>query len=177
MLSEKERKLLKELAIGKITKEQYSKECPLVRDYTEFVELLLSTLTNDENEYNSLFHSIFWFLPRKIDYDQEKEMFMHFLLIKGHNEHEEIAQSFQNEWNKDMENIPVLLKAIEDVPYYIERIDKYPYIRKLIYAIGAQPEPYNIYALEKLTRSEDKELVALALHQIDKRKSNEKIQG
>ena len=48
---------------------------------------------------------------------------------------------------------------------------KYPYIRKIIYAIGAQPEPYNIDALEKLaTKTNDEQIKDLALHQIKKRK-------
>ena len=47
---------------------------------------------------------------------------------------------------------------------------KYPFIRKIIYAIGAQPEPYNIEALETLLQSEDEKIKELALHQIEKRK-------
>jgi len=42
-------------------------------------------------------------------------------------------------------------------------------MRKLIYAIGAQPEPDNIVALNKLTQSEDEKIKELALHQIEKR--------
>ena len=48
---------------------------------------------------------------------------------------------------------------------------KYPYIRKIIYAIGSQPEPYNSEALEKLaSETNDEKIKDLALHQIEKRK-------
>lgn len=43
------------------------------------------------------------------------------------------------------------MKAIDIVPKYLNYGDTiYPYIRKLIYAIGAKPEQYNIEELKKL---------------------------
>ncbi len=63
------------------------------------------------------------------------------------------------------------MEAITLVPDYLKYDDmKYPYIRKIIYAIGAQPEPYNIEALEKLaSETVDMQTKELALHQIKKR--------
>lgn len=55
---------------------------------------------------------------------------------------------------------------------YLEPEDfKYPYIRKIIYAIGAQPQPESLLALEKLaSETDDEKIKELALHQLEKRK-------
>ena len=45
------------------------------------------------------------------------------------------------------------------------------YIKKIIYAIGAQPQPESLLALEKLaSETNDTEIKKLALHQLEKRK-------
>ena len=42
---------------------------------------------------------------------------------------------------------------------------------KIIYAIGAQPQPESLSALEKLaSETDDEEIKGLALHQLEKRK-------
>ena len=63
------------------------------------------------------------------------------------------------------------LKAIDNIPKYLEDDDfKYPYVRKIIYAIGAQPQPESLLALEKLAaETNDTEIKKLALHQLEKR--------
>ncbi len=123
-------------------------------------------------EYNQVFNVIFWELPKDVLLDEKKDIYREFLLNVCHNEHDQIAIFFQTHLNKDVENIPVLLSALKDLPPYLSEDDfKYPYIRKLIYAIGAQPEPYNIEALEKLVNeTDDNKIKELALHQIEKRR-------
>lgn len=61
-----------------------------------------------------------------------------------------------------MSELPDFYKSGEDL--------KYPFIRKIIYAIGAQPEPYNMEALKTISQSTDEKIKELALHQIEKRK-------
>ena len=94
------------------------------------------------------------------------------LLLNFHNSHEDIVDLFQTMWNNSTKNIPILLKAIDNIPEYLEDDDfKYPYVRKIIYAIGAQPQPESLLALEKLTsETNDTEIKKLALHQLEKRK-------
>jgi hypothetical protein len=94
------------------------------------------------------------------------------LLLNFHKSHEDITSLFQSNYHNNKENIPILLHSINTIPSYLTPDDfKYPYIRKLIYAIGAQPEPYNIEALEKLaSETNDEKIKDLALHQIEKRK-------
>lgn len=79
---------------------------------------------------------------------------------------------FQSTFNNNIENIPILLKAIDNVPKYLEPEDfKYPYVRKIIYAIGAQPQPESFLVLEQLvSQTKDVEIKKLALHQLEKRK-------
>jgi hypothetical protein len=90
------------------------------------------------------------------------------ILKKWHRRHEDIAGIFQKTLNTDKANIPVLLEAINTIPAYLQEEEfKYPYIRKIIYAIGAQPEPDNMEALKKLTLSDDEQIKALAIHQIE----------
>ena len=101
-----------------------------------------------------------------------EEPLRRLLLLNFHNSHEDIVDLFQTMWNNSTKNIPILLKAIDNIPEYLEPEDfKYPYIRKIIYAIGAQPQPESLLALEKLTaETNDIKIKELALHQLEKRK-------
>ena len=91
---------------------------------------------------------------------------------KWHIENEDIVTLFQFTWNNNIENIPILLKAINNIPEYLQdEISKYSYIKKIIYAIGAQPQPESLLALEKLaSETNDIQIKELALHQLGKRK-------
>ena len=101
-----------------------------------------------------------------------EEPLRRLLLLNFHNSHEDIVDLFQTMWNNSTKNIPILLKAIDNIPEYLEPEDfKYPYIRKIIYAIGAQPQPESLLALEKLaSETNDIQIKELALHQLGKRK-------
>jgi len=103
--------------------------------------------------------------------ETNREIILKLLTLNYHKNHEDIAGLFQRNYCNDEDNIPILLNAIHTIPDYLSPDDfKYPYIRKLIYAIGAQPEPYNFDALEKLANeTNDEEIKKLALHQIEKR--------
>lgn len=101
-----------------------------------------------------------------------EEPLRRLLLLNFHNSHEDIVDLFQTMWNNSTKNIPILLKALKNIPKYLEPKDfKYPYIRKIIYAIGAQPQPESLLALEKLAfETNDIKIKKLALHQLEKRK-------
>ncbi|WP_315161714.1 hypothetical protein [Capnocytophaga leadbetteri] len=101
-----------------------------------------------------------------------EEPLRRLLLLNFHNSHEDIVDLFQTMWNNSTKNIPILLKAIDNIPEYLEPEDfKYPYVRKIIYAIGAQPQPESLLALEKLAfETNDIKIKELALHQLEKRK-------
>ncbi|WP_424651984.1 hypothetical protein [Capnocytophaga gingivalis] len=101
-----------------------------------------------------------------------EEPLRRLLLLNFHDSHEDIVDLFQTMWNNSTKNIPILLKAIDNIPEYLEPEDfRYPYIRKIIYAIGAQPQPESLLALEKLaSETNDIKIKELALHQLGKRK-------
>ena len=101
-----------------------------------------------------------------------EEPLRRLLLLNFHNSHEDIVDLFQTMWNNSTKNIPILLKALKNIPKYLEPEDfKYPYVRKIIYAIGAQPQPESLLALEKLaSETNDIKIKELALHQLEKRK-------
>ena len=101
-----------------------------------------------------------------------EEPLRRLLLLNFHNSHEDIVDLFQTMWNNSTKNIPILLKALKNIPKYLEPEDfKYPYIRKIIYAIGTQPQPESLLALEKLaSETNDIKIKELALHQLEKRK-------
>lgn len=106
-------------------------------------------------------------------YSEANEIPMRKLLLQNfHDSHEEIVSLFQSLWNNDTENIPILLKALESIPQYLQPEDfRYPYIRKIIYAIGAQPQLESLSALEKLaSETGDDKIKEFALHQLEKRK-------
>ncbi|MFO0453524.1 MAG: hypothetical protein ACK52I_33530, partial [Pseudomonadota bacterium] len=64
------------------------------------------------------------------------KIFCVLLKEQWHNRHEDIARLFQHSCNRDSSNIPILLGATKSLPYYLQSDDmKYPYIRKIIYAI------------------------------------------
>ena len=101
-----------------------------------------------------------------------EEPLRRLLLLNFHNSHEDIVDLFQTMLNNSTKNIPILSKAIDSIPEYLEPEDfKYPYVRKIIYAIGAQPQPESLLALEKLaSETNDIKIKELALHQLEKRK-------
>lgn len=168
-----DKSLIKDLCNSKIDITEFKKKTDFKANFAQLNLLLDETKTKvTENGDNQCFYSIFWNLPNSLSFDEEVNLHSKYLLINWHHEHEEIAGSFQAFFHNDKKNILTLLNAINNIPNHLTPDDfKYPYIRKLIYAIGAQPEPYNIEALEKLANeTNDEKIKDLALHQIEKRK-------
>lgn len=159
--------------LGKINSSELQTRIPHAVNYEEFRDILLSYLFNPEDKrYNSKFHTLFWFLPKQISQTEESAIYNEFLLKHGHNEHEEIVGLYQIKLNNNPLNTETLLKAIKNVPnYFSQNESKYSYIRKIIYDIGAQPEPYNVITLKMLAEENDVKIKELALHQIKKRQN------
>ena len=171
-MTEKDKELKIQLCERKITIDEFKSRTSFKATKNQLYILLKET-EDKCNQYNdnAFFDAIFWKLPREISKDEKVELYRNFILKSYHHEHEDIAGAFQAFFHDDKENITVLLSAINQIPNYLQDEDlKYPYIRKIIYAIGAQPEPYNIQALEELVKSNDIKINELALHQIEKRK-------
>jgi hypothetical protein len=174
LINESDKKLIQELCDWKISKSDFENKTNFKANYDQLNYLLDNTKKdfNNKNGDNRSFREIFWNVSTILSIQEEISVFRKYLLKNWHHEHEEIAGSFQAFFHNDKENIPILLEAINDIPKYLQIDDlKYSYIRKIIYAIGAQPETYNIEALEELAdETNDKQIKELALHQIEKRK-------
>ena len=154
----------------KITREErltMLKNTISIEDFNEAISLLEDTKSLDDVQ-NVILTG--WLL--NCFNPSNEEPLRKLLLLNFHNSHEDIVDLFQTMWNNSTKNIPILLKAIDNIPEYLEPEDfKYPYIRKIIYAIGAQPQPESLLALEKLvSETNDTEIKKLALHQLEKRK-------
>lgn len=142
---------------------------PYRANYEELKQLLLESKT--DSIYDTRFSDILWRFPISISDNDFMKLLQFFLLENWHRDHETMIATFQDSFNSDKENIVYLMQAFYSLPefYKYDEALKYPYIRKIIYAIGAQPEPYNIEALQTISQSEDREIRELALHQIEKR--------
>ena len=172
-INQKDYELIKDLYHWKIDTNDFKKKTDFKANFQELRSLLYSVKDCvDEEGYNQFFNSILWELPKILTFKEKEEIYQEFLLQKFHHEHEEMASAFQTIFNNNTENIPILLKAIDNIPEYLEDDDfKYPYVRKIIYAIGAQPQPESLLALEKLaSETNDIKIKELALHQLEKRK-------
>lgn len=168
ILSEENKRILIQCSSGLITNEEVANNINKV-SFNEFKDLLIS-IYNEGNQ--SLFEAVIWCMPNSLSNEELRKIYSKFILLSNHREHENLAGLFQLKFNTEVLSIATLLEAINKVPDYLSPDDfKYPYIRKIIYAIGAQPEPYNIETLEKLANeTNDEQIKELALHQIKKRK-------
>lgn len=165
--------LIKDLYLWNIDVLKFEERTSFKADYQQLRHLLYSVENSINNEgYNQYFHSILWELPQEISKIESEELYKEFILKEFHNEHEEMINSFQTIFNNNIENIPILLKALESIPQYLQTEDfRYPYVRKIIYAIGAQPQSESLSALDKLaSETNDEKIKELALHQLEKRK-------
>ncbi len=161
--------VLKECSAGFISSDEALKSLNIQITYQSLIEILSNLAKiGDKKTFSTVFDS----LSGVLSFEEENMLYQKFITEDIHFLHEQIISAFQTYFNNDPENIKYLLLALEYIPKYLSNNDmKYPYIRKLIYAIGAQPEPHNIDALTKLSEdAEDEEIRKLALHQIKKRK-------
>jgi len=167
-LTKEQKKELIKCSAGIITRDEIKKIINPV-SYSEYLNLLNNSLEKNDTSY---FEALFWDLPNNLILKEEELLVQLFIVNSFHREHENMVSSFQTLFNNNEKNISVLLESINSIPEYLQPNDfKYPYLRKIIYAIGAQPEPYNIEALENLSNeTNDDEIRDLALHQIKKRK-------
>jgi hypothetical protein len=143
---------------------------PYKANFKELKQLLLES--KNDSIFNRRFNAILWRFPISMSESDFIKILHFFLLEYWHHDHEQIITSLQQYYNNDEISINYLTKIISELPDFYKHDEdlKYPFIRKIIYAIGAQPEPYNIEALETISQSEDGRIKELALHQIEKRK-------
>jgi hypothetical protein len=167
-LSEHEISMLNKCSAGVISKEELEADLKY-KASPEEMEGYLDMFLNSKATRN--FEAVLWNMPNTLSKQEENKLFAKYLLLDGHFEHENIATAFQTYFHTEKENITILLGALQHIPEYLDAEDmRHPYLRKIIYAIGAQPEPFNIEALNDLVNTGNSPIKELALHQIEKRK-------
>lgn len=161
--------LIELFSMGKVSTEKLKEEGIFELNYEDLIKMLDTSIKNDDS-YS--FRIIFNYAPKKISFQEKKELNIEYLFKNGHEEYEDIIRDFQLVYNNEKENIYILLKALKNIPEDLQDEDfKFPYIKKIIYAIGAQPQPESLLALEKLAQeTDDEKIKELALHQLEKRK-------
>lgn len=126
VISSKNQQLIKDLCDWKINREQFIEKTAFKANYEQLRYLLLSV---KDYKYNQYFGAILWDLPNSMSNKEDEALFQEFLLCDFHSEHENMASTFQSTFNNNIENIPILLKAIDNVPKYLEPEDfKYPFM-------------------------------------------------
>ncbi len=141
--------------------------------FEEFKQLLFS-FKDDMKFWGRYFTLIYRLLPHAMSKNEFEELNTIFLKEKWHNGHDDMVGMFQDYFHDNPKNIDTILHIMNDLPEYCKQVDelRYSFIRKCIYAIGAQPEPYNIQALEALLEKEtEEEIVEYLENQIEKRKT------
>jgi len=170
LIKEKDLYIIDELCSREINIDEFRIQSSFQANFEQIRYLLYRSKDEIEDHCNKYTEAIFWRLPKDITKQEEVILFREFILVNWHCEHEEMATAFQIDFHDDIVNIDVLIKAFKNPPSYLLEDDfRHSYLRKLIYAIGAQPSPQNIQALESLLELEDDYVKGLVKHQIEKR--------
>jgi hypothetical protein len=120
-------------------------------------DMLLQSYLKD-NDWKG-FRILFWYLPNSLS-EQEKEIIRRkYILEYSHFEHEEMIMGFRDRYFSK-ENIPVIVKLINNPPQYFYDEDReYVFIRKCIDALKSQKYPESFEAMLKLSETTKDETV------------------
>lgn len=167
-MTELEKKTILDFVSSEITIDEFYQKMPQYKNEDFIVKKYNEIIFNKDSKALDYLRLI----PIK-DIRLVENIYKQLLSEDWHIEHEDIVGLFQSHFNRDIENIHILLSALINIPAYLQedKATKYSYIKKIIYAIGAQPQPESLSALEKLASETcDKKIKELALHQLKKRK-------
>lgn len=151
----------------KLTADDLYKVIKKRASFEEIRDLLFSTKSRKNA---SDFYHLLWNFPHSMNDSEVEKLYQIFLKEKWHQWHDHLVGDFQLKFNKNTENIDLLVGLIADLPDFNKDDDalKYPLIRKCMYAIEAQPRPESTNALLKLSHHEDEKVRRYALHQLEK---------
>ncbi len=151
-----------------INREENFKELNKEADFREMKELLMS-LKDLENrsERETRFHTLYSVFPTSMSEEELAEFRRFFLLEKWHHSHEEILKDLSSYYLCE-ENVDAIIDLINDLPdfYKVDKDLKYPFIRKCLYAIEAQPKPHSSYGLREVYRESDDVVKGWALYHL-----------
>jgi hypothetical protein len=164
-----ERRIIAQFASGEITEDELYSLLPWSSDIGCVSRLYEDVIAQKDREELCYLRM----LPVYED-EQLKEIWKVLLTEDWHFEHEDLIRVFQCVFNQEQENIDFLLKIFRHIPLYISQdsVIKHSYLQNIIYAIGAQPQPESLCALELLlSETKDEEIKKMISSQIEKRRS------
>lgn len=168
-MTDAERKIVVQFISGKITVDELYSLLPRYSDMSYLSRQYKDAIAQKDREELCYLRM----LPIHKS-EQFKEIWKVLLAEDWHFEHEDLIGMFQYIFNKEHENIDFLLKIFRQIPLYISQDStiRHSYLQKIIYAIGAQPQPESLWALESLlSETEDDEVKKMLSSQIAKRRS------
>lgn len=172
LLTDKDLEILSKNSLS--NREEIYKKLHFKVSFEVFKQLLFS-LKDDIKLCERHFSDVYRLLPHTMSKKEFEELHTFFFKEKWHRNHDDMVGMFQTTFNDNPKNIDTILHVMNDLPefYRYDTDLKHPFIRKCIYAIGAQPEPYNIQALEALLEKEtDEEIIEYLEEQIETRKTD-----
>ena len=164
-----ERKIIAQFASGEITEDELYSLLPWCSDIGCVSRLYGDVIAKNDREELCYLRM----LP-VYENEQLKEIWKVLLTGDWHFEHEDLIRVFQCIFNQEQENIDFLLKIFRHIPLYISQdsVIEHSYLQNIIYAIGAQPQPESLCALELLlSETKDEEIKKMISSQIEKRRS------
>ena len=169
LMTTTERKIIAQFASGEITRDELYSLLPWYSDIDCVSRLYEDVITQKDREKLCYLRM----LP-VYENEQLEEIWKVLLTEDWHSEHEDLIRVFQYIFNRKQENIDFLLKIFRHIPLYISQDSaiKRSYLQNIIYAIGAQPQPESLCALEYLlSETKDEEIKKMISSQIEKRHS------
>jgi hypothetical protein len=110
-------------------------------------------------------------IQHSLNFQEQTLLFNDLLLQTWHNNHENIVHDIQRYFHENIDTITTLLNLLQNPPNRNAYVGFFEVLaRKIIFAIGAHPEPNNMNTLEELTKSSNIIISDLAIHQLDKRR-------
>lgn len=152
-----------------VNREEIYKVIKKKASFEQFVELLYSCRYKEDSI--NKFGIIFSLFPHSMNVYEFTKMCQIFLKELWHREHETMIGYLQDDESvKSKENIDVLLYLMNNLPEFYKYDDdlKYPFIRKIFYAIASQPKPYSREVLEELALNKDERIKEYALYQLER---------
>lgn len=168
-MTDREKRLIIQFSCGEISCDEFYSLLPQFLDMTYQRELYREAIAHKDSEGVCYLRM----LPtsRSVQFE---EIWKVLLAEDWHFEHEDLIGIFQYTLNRNKANVEFLLSVFRGIPLYISQdsVIRYSYLKKVIYAIGAQPQPESLNALEALlSETNDDAIRAMLSRQIEERRS------
>ncbi|AZQ65232.1 HEAT repeat domain-containing protein [Flammeovirga pectinis] len=161
MILEK-KKLILDFICGKITQEIFEKSFPEINSQIYWEDEFNNAVKYQDTESIEYIFYLLQYIPDNFFYQMCKQL----ILLRWHNEHENIALSFQF-FYKDPDCIDTVVQAMHlNCEHWDEEDDRDPFVRKCAYILGDLKTPYAIAKLKELSLSDDEIIKGYCTYQL-----------